>query len=156
MVWPTLDKGSLTHWQTVQAQGHPVVFGDRYDDALACNFVGVDNYMAAKEAVRYLLRLGHLRIAHLTSDEQISTVVERAAGYRDALRNSVMLGATETIWTVPRAPHDRIEAFVEHCIQAADPPTPVFAIERIRSARVHRADGGPRQARPAGRERDRL
>jgi DNA-binding LacI/PurR family transcriptional regulator len=129
IVWPSLDEGSVAQWQEVAAQGHPIVFVDRHDDAVPCDFVGIDNYTAAREAVEYLIGLGHSRIAHLTNDEQVSSVLERAAGYRDAMRAAGIVGELSAPWIIPlgRA-YPWTEDFVTHCIQAADPPTAVFAV----------------------------
>jgi len=48
-------------------------------------YIGPDNRAGSREAVAHLLRLGHRRIAYLGGDEKITTQVERAAGWQDAL-----------------------------------------------------------------------
>ncbi len=85
IVWPLAGEPTLVEWRRMQERGVALVCVDRIPPGLACDFVGVDNYGAAREAVEYLLRRGHRRIAHITSDEAASTVQERLRGYRDAM-----------------------------------------------------------------------
>ncbi|MCX7787412.1 MAG: LacI family transcriptional regulator [Spirochaetes bacterium] len=47
--------------------------------------VGMDNFKGAKEAVEYLIRLGHKRIAFMGGNEQFEYTRNRLAGYKDAL-----------------------------------------------------------------------
>ena len=127
IVWPTLEAASLEGWRAVQAQGHPVVFVDRYDDALPCDFVGIDNYASAKDAVEYLLRLGHARIAHLTHDQKASSVRERAAGFREAVQSAGL--SSETVWILPTETFPQcVDDFVTWLLKTDSPPTAIFAI----------------------------
>jgi len=70
------------------ALGHiPVVYADRFlrmrkTDA-GC--VGVNNAEAAFDATRYLLSLGHRRIAIVVGPQTVHTAAERLEGYRRAL-----------------------------------------------------------------------
>ncbi|MGI4789697.1 MAG: GntR family transcriptional regulator [Janthinobacterium lividum] len=129
IVWPTLEGSSLEQWRSVQAQGHPVVFVDRYDEALSCDFVGIDNYASAREAVEYLLGLGHTRIAHLTHDPEASSIQERAAGYEAALHFAGLPKSAGTTWVMPSETFPEcIENFVTWFLETEQPPTAVFAL----------------------------
>ena len=129
IVWPTLEPGSLDGWRMVQAQGHPVVFVDRCDPALPGDFVGVDNYAAAKEATEFLLTLGHTRIAHLTYEQKISSVQERISGYRDALHAAGIVLPSETICALPPGASSQcVEAFVSWLLETKTPPTAIFTV----------------------------
>lgn len=57
--------------------------------------VGMDNYKGSMEAVEYLIRLGHRRIAFLGGDEQYEYTRNRMAGYWDALAQA---GLTPGKW----------------------------------------------------------
>lgn len=50
--------------------------------------VAVDHTGGAEEAVRYLIGLGHKRIAHIAGPEHISSARARMAGYRKALKGA--------------------------------------------------------------------
>ena len=129
IVWSTLEEAALDGWRSVQQQGHPVAFVDRYDDALLCDFVGIDNYAAAKDAVEYLLRLGHTRIAHLTGNEKTSTLRDRAAGYRAALQRAGLPASSEMVWPLPAETFPQcMDDFATWLLATPSPPTAVFAV----------------------------
>jgi DNA-binding LacI/PurR family transcriptional regulator len=129
IVWSTLEDAALDGWRLAQQQGHPVVFVDRYDNALPSDFVGIDNYAAAKDATEYLLRLGHTRIAHLTGDEKTSTLRDRAAGYRAALQRAGLPASSEMVWALPAETYPQcMDQFVTWLLEAPSPPTAVFTV----------------------------
>ena len=132
IVWSSCEEAALEGWRSAQQQGHPVVFVDRYDDALPCDFVGIDNYAAAQDATEYLLRLGHTRIVHLTGDEKTSTLRDRAAGYRAALLRAGLPASSETAWALPAAAFPQcVDHFVAWLLEIASPPTAVFAVNDL-------------------------
>jgi GntR family transcriptional regulator of arabinose operon len=129
IVWPTLEAGSLASWRGVQERGHPVVFVDRYDVDLPCDFVGVDNHAAAREATEYLLALGHTRIVHLTQDIAATSVQERIAGYSEALRMAAPRGIPEIQWILSAETYPKcMQDFVTWFLETEQPPTAVFAV----------------------------
>ncbi len=68
----------------------PVVYADRFHRVKKANVgcVGVNNAVAAMDATRYLLSLGHRRIAIIVGPQTAETAVQRLEGYRAALRSS--------------------------------------------------------------------
>jgi len=53
------------------------------------NSLTIDNFQAAKEATNYLIKLGHKKIAHITSPLSETRIgILRRDGYRDALKKS--------------------------------------------------------------------
>jgi DNA-binding LacI/PurR family transcriptional regulator len=68
----------------------------RYDGP----FVGTDNVAGARAMVRYLIDLGHRRIAHLTRADAASSAIERMRGYRIALVDEGMAPAGDLIHRV--------------------------------------------------------
>jgi LacI family transcriptional regulator len=69
--------------KSLQSQGVPVIALDRDFDA-ECSGVRVDHFHGALHATRYLLNLGHTRIALLTPGSVLRPGRERIAGFRDA------------------------------------------------------------------------
>lgn len=67
--------------------GIPVVALDRRIHGLDVDTVTVANEMAAYEAVRHLIELGHERIAMIGGPDSVSSVRERIDGCRRALRS---------------------------------------------------------------------
>ncbi len=53
------------------------------------NSLTIDNFQAAKEATNYLIKLGHNKIAHITSPLSETRIgILRRDGYRHALKES--------------------------------------------------------------------
>ena len=76
-------------WGTLQlaeAEQIPMVFVDRMFEGMDGPFVGVDNERGAYEAVSHLLQDGHERIGIVAGLFGMSSMEERVAGYRRALR----------------------------------------------------------------------
>jgi LacI family transcriptional regulator len=86
LVWQFGEAAILPALRGLRAAGKPAVFLDRRPpEGFEADHVGADNRGAAALVVRHLLDLGHRGVAHLTYDEDASSVVERGQGYRRAL-----------------------------------------------------------------------
>ncbi len=68
--------------------GLSIVLLDRETSDLEAPLVGVDNEGGGYQATRYLIELGHRRIAILIGIETISTLATRFEGYKRALREA--------------------------------------------------------------------
>lgn len=66
----------------------PLVMACEYDPELELPTVHIDNLTAAFEAVNYLTKLGHKRIAELSGPEDSSLCQFRHQGYQQALRRA--------------------------------------------------------------------
>ena len=66
-------------------QGVPIVTVDRLCEGLNVDYVGVDNYDSARQAVEGLIADGYRRIAMVGLDLDITPLNERLAAYEDAL-----------------------------------------------------------------------
>lgn len=77
------------HIRRLRDEGFPLVLTSRYyDDTI--DAVGIDNFQAAYDATRYLVRTGHRRIAFAMGREELSIYTERCKGYWAALRDSAL------------------------------------------------------------------
>jgi len=74
------------HIQDVYNRGVPLVAADRVMPGLECPSVGIDNYEGAKEAMDYLLDMGHEQIACIQRLPHAWINNERVRAYRDALQ----------------------------------------------------------------------
>jgi LacI family transcriptional regulator len=68
--------------------GFPLVTIDDQAEPTLLPWVGVDNKAGAYEATRYLLELGHTRIAHILGPQNYYCAVERYKGYCQAMREA--------------------------------------------------------------------
>lgn len=107
------------------ARGTKVVCVDRPADGLAVDKVLVDNRTGARKAVRHLLEQGHRRIGYLGDREDIWTIQERYAGFRDAFAD---IGAEPDPRLVRHGPRGRAAAARQAAslLSLADPPTALF------------------------------
>ena len=152
IICPTND-GDSTYLKQVVASELPVVLLDRPRPDVATDMVGLDNIGAAAEATRHLLAHGHTRIAIVTGGNPsvlprlrrtgmkgvekiaVTTLGDRAAGYRDAL---VAAG-------VPLRPEylsaggfhrDDAAAATKELMALPEPPTAVLAFDSVLSLGV--------------------
>ncbi len=81
--------GELSHHLTDRfQQGLPLVMIDDQEEPNTIPWVGIDNFASAYEATRYLLQLGHRRIAHILGPQHYYCAIERFQGYCCALRDA--------------------------------------------------------------------
>ena len=69
-------------------RGLPMVLIDDQEKPLDLPWVGIDNISSAYEITRYLLELGHRRIAYIQGPQHYSCALERYHGYSQALQDS--------------------------------------------------------------------
>jgi DNA-binding LacI/PurR family transcriptional regulator len=69
-------------------EGLPCVVTDDTGNADLVDTVTTEDFVGARDAVRYLLALGHRRIAHLSAGERLSNSRARREGYEEALREA--------------------------------------------------------------------
>jgi len=113
----------------------PVVFVDRVPFEYDCDFVGIDNRIAAREGVEYLLSEGHRRIAFLAPDEDVSSVKDRLEGYFDAYLGADITPSQDLIFRLPVAKflsgdtlRAEISSAVDRLLALPEPPTAIFAV----------------------------
>ncbi len=70
---------------SLQKKGVPFVLLNRYIENFNTDWVKSDNSYGAYHLTKFLCTLGHKRILHITGSEEISSVRERLAGYKQAL-----------------------------------------------------------------------
>jgi LacI family transcriptional regulator len=69
-------------------RGLPIVMIDDQAEPTRIPWIGIDNRASAYEATRYLIELGHRRIAHIMGPRHYYCAVERYEGYRQALEDA--------------------------------------------------------------------
>jgi DNA-binding LacI/PurR family transcriptional regulator len=79
----------------------PLVLIDRTIPGVDTDFVGIQNHQAMFDATKYLIALGHRRIAYVTTAEPINTVQDRLQGYMHALHDGADGEVYEMIISIP-------------------------------------------------------
>ena len=128
VIWHMGGTETLPPLRELERQNIPVVFVDRFPPELTCDFVGGDNYAGIAAAVDYLRQLGHRRIAHLTTDEQATAVLERRAAYTQALRTAGIPPQPEWVFSVSHHNTTDVAPAYNHLFALSEPPTAVLAM----------------------------
>lgn len=118
-----LSEANVRH---VQEEGVPVCVVERPRQLQEVDAVLADNRCGAREAVAYLLQLGHRAIAFIGGRPQDIVEVERFAGYCEALEQHGVLRRTELIRFPGLRREQGYNAMVE-LLALPEPPTAVFA-----------------------------
>lgn len=110
----------------------PIVYADRYPGFRdsAVGRVGIDNVLAADNATRYLLSLGHRNIGIITGDTSSGTSADRLKGFLQAMR-SVKIRADRAMI---HSGHNDMESGHEHAMQllkSSPRPTAIFCTNNM-------------------------
>jgi len=111
----------------VRESGLPCVCIERAcDPQFGFPSVVYDDAGGAYEATRYLIRLGHRRIAHLRGDLHYPSARLRLQGYRQALMDAQLPIDEELIYGNSWYAKDASEG-IRYFMENSDPPTAIFA-----------------------------
>lgn len=103
----------------------PLVVINNYVEDLDVNCIAIDNLGGAKEAVEYLINLGHKKIGHITGDVITQAAAQRLEGYKQALKkNNISLREDYILKTDYSRGQARQAA--EKLLTIGDSPTAVF------------------------------
>lgn len=112
--------------------GIPMVFVDRLPPhGFEADFVGIDNHYAADRLVSHLLSKGHRNIALINNQDTASTVQDRQAGYRMALKRAGVPYRRDFVLTetFPESNSDDVPAnLVSRLLALPERPTAAFCI----------------------------
>ena len=137
ILFPLALPGELELIETLCDADIPIVLIDRQVPGLLATTIMPDHYNGAYQAVKYLLDLGHRRIACVTNSDLASSVAERIRGYDQAMRDAGLLpyAAVPMLSTGSRVDTGspiifslEDERWVEHMLSVKDPPSAVFCI----------------------------
>jgi len=117
--------GNRSQVEDSLASGIPCVVINNYIDDLDVTCIAIDNLGGAEQAVKYLINLGHRRIAHITGDLVTNAAVQRLEGYKQALRNSNIEFRPEYVFKTDYSRGQARQVTVE-MLNMPQPPTAVF------------------------------
>jgi len=116
----------------------PLVIHDR-DIAFDADLVSLDHRTGVRQAVEYLVRLGHRRIAMFGPSETIRPGREKLLGYRDGLA-AHGLQFDPSLVCMLRSAVDSSEGQMAEMLQLSDPPTALVGLgTRLLSGALHAA-----------------
>ncbi|MDC3412037.1 LacI family DNA-binding transcriptional regulator [Aquibacillus sp. 3ASR75-11] len=113
------------------AKTYPIVQCSEYDKGADIPFVTINSELAAYHAVKHLIKLGHKKIALLTSDEQFLYARERRLGYERALREFDIEVNKQRIYYAGNIGFENGQQGMRSLLELDDRPTAVFAVSDI-------------------------
>ncbi|SEN96544.1 transcriptional regulator, LacI family [Mucilaginibacter gossypiicola] len=117
----------------LQNSGIPFVLIDRYFPEIDTNYVALDNYKAAYDAVTYLVTSGHKRVSFINLKTSMFHLQERDRGYLDALKDHHLESRPEWLIHIDGddLPHG-IASAIQPLLNSADKPDAIFlATDRL-------------------------
>ncbi len=119
--------GQSIHYLTrLHQQGFPIVIIDDQGQPTSIPHVSAGNRQGAYKATRYLLQLGHQRIAHIRGPHKFLVSQERYEGYSEALREAGIIPDPALVMEGDFMPESG-RACARKLLALADPPTAIFA-----------------------------
>ena len=129
IVWYLGGRRNLPALQALREAGVSIVFVDRLPpEEFPADFVGTDNESVARRAVHDLVGLGHRNIALLSNIEPVSSVQEREAGYRRALREAGIPIREDYVMRDLVDVREGVESALDACLALDERPTAIFAV----------------------------
>jgi DNA-binding LacI/PurR family transcriptional regulator len=120
---------NLDALRAVRDAGIAISFVDRLPPApFDGDYFGSDNEAAMQLAVKHLIETGHRRIALISNQDEVSTVVGREAGYRQALRESRIPLDDELVRREEIGDPNGVESAVEELLRLDSPPTAIVGV----------------------------
>lgn len=120
---PQMSKAELEEVE----QDYPVVQCSEYIQGSKVSWVSIDNEKAAYDAVRYLIELGHKKIAMVTSKKKYTSSCLREKGFKTALKEQGLSYQTDYLYKTDYTPSSGMEA-ARHLLSLKEPPTAIFTI----------------------------
>ncbi|OGV73939.1 MAG: hypothetical protein A3K19_23010 [Lentisphaerae bacterium RIFOXYB12_FULL_65_16] len=108
-------------------QGVPLLLVDAYLPEIPASFIGTDSVQGARAACRYLIELGHTRIAFVQGLEGHYSNTCRLAGYRLAMQEAGLAVRPEWVISAGSYREDSGEQAATAVLAASPRPTAIFA-----------------------------
>jgi LacI family transcriptional regulator len=113
-----------------QRAGTQIVFLDRNPSLVAADTVRSDHHEGAVGAVAHLIDRGHRRIAYLGDRADISTALDRQAGYLAALR-AAGIGVSDELIRQDLSTSEQAEYETRAVLEHPEPPTALFTSQNL-------------------------
>lgn len=111
------------------ASQYPLVQCCEYESGVDIPHVSIDNYLATNEAMDYLIKLGHRKIAIISSENDYLSTSLRMKGYKDSLQKNQIAINPEFIAYASRDYSIKSgQAQAAQLLRLQDRPTAIFCI----------------------------
>ncbi|MDP2910876.1 MAG: LacI family DNA-binding transcriptional regulator [Candidatus Omnitrophota bacterium] len=118
--------GNEEQVDSVVEAGLPCVIMNYYTKDLPVSCISIDNFNAAVDAVNYLVKLGHSRIATITGALKTQVAIDRLNGYLTALERNKIEKRKEYV-KYGDFGRESARMLTKELIRMKTPPTAIFA-----------------------------
>ena len=116
----------VSYLEALQNQNFPYVLVDQSDNTGKSCIVDSTNWQGAYDAVSYLIKLGHTRIAHITGLPELQSATDRLAGYKTAMADHQLPLVDDYLVEGDFHHRSGYQRAIE-LIELETPPTAIFA-----------------------------
>lgn len=116
----------------------PLVLVDPYKEEPETHTISATNYEGTRDAIRYLVGLGHRRIAHITGAMSLLSAIQRLKGYRDGLADAGIAVDENLIAEGDYTVHTA-QACARRLLSLPEPPTAIFTANDMSAIGVYQA-----------------
>ncbi len=129
IVQPAPDRKDLGIYDKLRKHGVKILTINNRYDAVSKNFIGSDDRRGAMQAVEYLIKLGHRRIAHLAGPPSgaASEQNQRLVGYERGMHRAGLMVNPDWIIQAPGWRLDWVPGAITKLMQLHPRPTAIFA-----------------------------
>ncbi|RFB17996.1 LacI family transcriptional regulator [Bacillus sp. HNG] len=124
----SMDPTVNMHKLNELAENYSVILCSEYDEGGSIPYVTIDNELAAYQAVKHLIKLGHEKISLINSDEKFLYARQRRNGYERALREFNIPIRDEWIYHSKELEFQNGVQAMRILFQSEEKPTAVFAV----------------------------
>ncbi|MDD4980055.1 MAG: LacI family DNA-binding transcriptional regulator [Candidatus Omnitrophica bacterium] len=117
--------GNKKQFEDTFNSGAPCIVINNYVEGLEVDCIAIDNIGGAREAVDYLVGLGHRKIAHITGDLITQAAAWRFEGYKQALEKNKIVFRPDYVFKTDYS-RGQARLAAEKLIKMDEPPTAVF------------------------------
>jgi LacI family transcriptional regulator len=108
----------------------PIVFIDRGLEGHVSNIVQIDNYETGYKGTKFLIELGHRRIAFVNGPPDVYILKERCKGYLQALQDNT-LDVDESLIVAGEISAKTAQLAIDKLLELKEPPTAIFVMSDL-------------------------
>ena len=124
---PAVDKVRLKEL----AKNYPIVQCSEYDETGMISYVTIDSELAAYQAVKYLIQIGHKEIGLINSDNKYLYARERYEGYVRALKEFDIPINSNWIYNIESIGFEEGQQAMKSLLGNTERPTALFVVSDI-------------------------
>lgn len=124
---PAVNKARLNEL----AEKYPIVQCSEYDRSGIISYVTIDSKLASYQVMKYLIQIGHKKIALINSDKKFLYARDRYKGYVSALKENGLPINKDWVYNVENVSFEDGQQAMRSLLANDERPTAVFAVSDV-------------------------